>query len=211
MPLGRCDSLPIAVGESPLGARLSVAEDVQAVAADLQLVAGRQRGPLDLVAVDEQAVQAAVVERAKLVLGGTHDEGMATGDGRIVEAQVRRGAAADPRPARGELDDDGLTVLLVGEVPARGIDLRADLVKPEGRRGGRGDGLGVERARLEQRGAAEAGLTARRAAGELVVRLERHRVPAAHADQRPRCELSGRAYLESFVYQQSTPSSSWQV
>src|SRR5204862_7031725 len=112
---------------------LSVPEHVQAVAADLELVSRSERGPLDLVPIDGQAIQAAIVKGAKLVLRGAHHEGVAARDGDVVESQVGRGAAPAAGPARGELEDDWLAVLLVREVAAREVDLRANLVQPGGR------------------------------------------------------------------------------
>lgn len=67
--------------------------------ADRQLVAGLQLCPLRLAAVDEDAVEAAVVEdagRFALVAG---DDRVAAGDAGIVEVDLRRLAAADLAPA----------------------------------------------------------------------------------------------------------------
>ena len=72
-------------------------DEVQPVAADDDLVAVLQRAPLDALAVDEHAVEAAVVEHAHAV-GLAHDQRVAARDGRVVEAHVGGEAAADPRP-----------------------------------------------------------------------------------------------------------------
>src|SRR5918994_1638010 len=121
-PSGDATAYPSAWAKSPLAALESGPENVQPVAADLQLVAVAERRPLDALAVYGQTVQTAIVERPKLVLRRPHDEGVAAGDGDVVQAQIRGGAAADPSPAGGELDDHRLVVVRVGQVPVGGVD-----------------------------------------------------------------------------------------
>ena len=88
---------------------------VQAVAADDDLVAVGQRAPLDPLAVDEHAVEAAVVEHAHAV-GLAHDQRVAARDGRVVEAHVGGEAAADPRPLARSAARPPSVALLEGEV-----------------------------------------------------------------------------------------------
>ena len=139
--------------------------DVEPVAADLELVAVDQRRPFDPLAVDEQAVEAAVVQGAKLVVRSADDQRVAARYGRVVELDVGRAAAPDPGPAVLERHDDRLAVLLEGDVLVARLERRAYAVEP-GRKSGRGrDRVGVDRGRLEHRGAAEARPVAGRAAG----------------------------------------------
>ena len=72
-------------------------DEMQVVAADHDLVAVGQRAPLHALAVDEHAVEAAIVEHAQPV-GLADDQRVAAGDGRVVEADVGGQAAADPGP-----------------------------------------------------------------------------------------------------------------
>src|SRR5579862_1184048 len=64
-------------------------QEVEAVAPDDDLVAVAQHASVDARAVDEHAVEAAVVEQAHTV-GVAHDQGVTARDGRVVEAQVGR-------------------------------------------------------------------------------------------------------------------------
>src|SRR5689334_11210009 len=107
-------------------------EDVQPVAADLQLVTVAKGRPLDAFAVHEKAVEAAIVKCSKLVLWSAHDEGMAARYGRIVESQIGCGAPADPGPAGRQIHDHRLAVLLVGDVAPGLIEALARLVQPGG-------------------------------------------------------------------------------
>ena len=59
-------------------------------AADLELVAVAQRRPLDPAAVDEEAVEAAVVEGSKIAVVAEHDERVAAGDGGVLEPDIGR-------------------------------------------------------------------------------------------------------------------------
>src|SRR6185295_280992 len=99
--------------------------DVEPVTADLELVAVLKWRPLDPLAVDEQAVQAAIVEGAQLVFGSADDQSMSARNGRVVELDIGRAAATDPVPAIVELDDHGLVVLLEGDAQASGREVRA--------------------------------------------------------------------------------------
>ena len=76
------------------GDRSAHVEEVQAVAPDDDLVAVAQRAPLDALAVDEDAVEGAVVEDPDAV-GLAHDQRVAARDRRVVEADVGGQAAAD--------------------------------------------------------------------------------------------------------------------
>ena len=91
-----------APGRSPDTAR--DLQEPQGVAADEDLVAVGQRRPLDALAVDEDAVQRAVVEHADAVRAA-HEQGVAARDGGVVEADVGGQGAADAGPLAGERDD----------------------------------------------------------------------------------------------------------
>ena len=80
--------------------------------------------PVDARAVDEHAVEAAVVEQPHAV-GLAHDQRVAARDGRVVEAQVGGEAAADARPLARQRDRAQLAALLVDEVLARLLDALA--------------------------------------------------------------------------------------
>src|SRR5215213_1928411 len=91
-------------------------QEVEDEPADHQLVAVVELAQVDAVAVDEDAVEAAVVEDPDdLALAVDHR--VATRDGRVVEADVGRQAAPDPRPALGHRDHAQVAVL-VGDVVA---------------------------------------------------------------------------------------------
>ena len=90
---------------------------VEVVAADADLVAVRQRAPLDAVSVDEHAVEASVVEHAHPV-DVADDQRVAAGDGRVVEAHVRGEAPTDPRPFARQWNDDDLVLVLEAQVLA---------------------------------------------------------------------------------------------
>jgi len=80
---------------------------MEVVAADHDLVAVGERAPLDALAVDEHAVQGAVVQHPQAV-GLAHDQRVAARDGGIVEADVSREAAPDPGPLADEREGDDL-------------------------------------------------------------------------------------------------------
>ena len=150
---------------------------MQVMAADHDLVAVGERAPLDALAVDEHAVEAAIVEHAQPV-GLTHDQRVPTGDGRIVEADVGREAAADPRPLalQGERRPDPVVAGAVGEVLPGLVERSRSsssqtLILDVGR--------DVDDARLggrEQRSADELLAPAVGAGGKLVDGVERHRI-----------------------------------
>src|SRR3954469_11712571 len=79
-------------------------EEVQAIAPDDDLVAVAQHAPLDALAVDEHAVEAPVVEDPHAI-GLAHDQRVPARHGRVVEADVGREAATDPRPLALERGD----------------------------------------------------------------------------------------------------------
>ena len=100
------------------------------MAADHDLVAVRQRAPFHPLAVDEHAVEAAVVEHAQAV-GLAHDQRVPARDGRVVEADVGGQAAADPSPLALEREGDDVVVVgAVGEVLAGLVEPVAQLVEP---------------------------------------------------------------------------------
>jgi hypothetical protein len=99
------------------------------VAAHDDLVAVLEGAPFDPVPVDEDAVEAAVVEHPDAVRLA-HDQGVAARDGRVVEADVGGEAAADPRPLAGERDDGERLPVLVGEVLAGLGELRLGVSEP---------------------------------------------------------------------------------
>src|SRR5664279_4230645 len=103
---------------------------MQAVAADHDLVAVGQGAPFDSLAVDEHAVEAAVVEDAEPV-GLAHDQRMAPGYRGVVEADVSGQAAPDPGPFAPEPErDHALIGLAVGEVLAGLVEAVAQLIEP---------------------------------------------------------------------------------
>ena len=67
------------------------------VAADHDLIAVRERAPLDALPVDEHAVEAAVVEDAQTIRLAD-DQRVTAGNRRIVEPDVGGEAPADPCP-----------------------------------------------------------------------------------------------------------------
>src|SRR4028118_2017473 len=91
----------------------------EAIAADRELVAISQLAPFDELAVDVDAVEAAVVEYAQGLVVLPDHQRMATGDARVVEAHVGHGAAAKPVPALLQREDAHLAVVLHGQVAAR--------------------------------------------------------------------------------------------
>src|SRR6476469_3868050 len=72
-------------------------QEAQAVAPDDDLIAVPERLSFDSVAVDEHAVQAAVVKDSDAI-GLAHDQGVAPRDRGIVEAHVCGEAATDAGP-----------------------------------------------------------------------------------------------------------------
>src|SRR5579884_34730 len=105
-------------------------QEIQPVATDHDLVAVGQRAPLDALAVDEHAIQAAVIEDPQPVRLA-HDQRVPARDGRIVEADVRGEAPPDPRPlALERVRDHILLVVAVGEVLARVGEPLAELIEP---------------------------------------------------------------------------------
>src|SRR3954453_14961154 len=79
-------------------------EEVQAIAPDDDLVAVAQHAPLDALAVDEHAVEAPVVQDPHAI-GLAHDQRVPARHGRVVEPDVGREAATDPRPLALERGD----------------------------------------------------------------------------------------------------------
>src|SRR4051812_18767992 len=113
----------------------------QRVTADRDLVAVLERAPLDPPAVDEDAVERAVVEHARAV-GLVDDERVAPGDRRVVEAHVGGQRAADPRPLALHRNDLVAGAVREDEVLARDRQALARLGDERGRllagrRGGR--------------------------------------------------------------------------
>ena len=147
-------------------------EQVEVVAPDRELVAVAQGAPLDEFAVEDDAVEAAVVEDAQVLALLPDDQGVAAGDGRVVEADVGHGAAADPSPA--QLEPERLDrVVAEHQVAARLGDRLAGLGEPGHLTGraGRGEldgGRTGLRGRVEHRCAFEAGAPAAGAVGEVV-------------------------------------------
>jgi len=66
------------------------------VGADPQLVPICQPPPVDFLAVEDDAVEAAVVEHPDRLAGFVDEDGVAAGDAGIVEGDVGLGAAPDP-------------------------------------------------------------------------------------------------------------------
>jgi hypothetical protein len=148
-------------------------QQVEPEAADRDLVAVAQGLQLHLGAVDEDAVEAAVVEHAQLLAGLGDDQRVAARDGRVVEADIGVLAAADPGPAA--FDREGLDPLavVVDEVVAVARQGVGGGFQPLRQLGVRGqDLLGGRRFMLlagaEDRVAAEAGAAAAGAFGQLI-------------------------------------------
>src|SRR5919108_2020962 len=99
-------------------------QGVQPVAPDDDLVAVGQDTPLDALAVDEHAVEAAVVEDAHAV-GLAHDQGVPPRDRRVVEADVGGQAAAHPGPLALERRHPDVAGLVPGQVLAGFAEHRA--------------------------------------------------------------------------------------
>jgi hypothetical protein len=111
------------------------------IAADLKLVAVVHGGPLDRLAVEEDPVEAAIVENAQRPPRLGDDQGVAAGDAGMVEAEVGVGAAADPGPATFDLGAADRPVLLAQDEEApRPLQLRPRLRQPARRPGGMGQG-----------------------------------------------------------------------
>lgn len=121
--------------------RASAFERVDVEAADDQLVAVAQCRPLDRLAVEQQSVEAAVVQHPEGPARLGDDQGVAAGDAGVVELQVSVGAAADPGPAAFDLEAaDRLVFCAEGEEAAGAVERRPRLVQPVRRRGGVGEG-----------------------------------------------------------------------
>jgi hypothetical protein len=151
-----------------------VLQHIEAEAADVQLVAVAQRRPLDRRTVDEDAVEAAVVEHSQLFAGLGDDQGVAAGDAGVVEAQVGGEAAADAGPAAFDLEGEDLAgILLQGQAVARRRLFLPRILQPARCRCGAGDGelarrLAVVLVCLEDRVAAILGAATAGAVGEPV-------------------------------------------
>src|ERR1700709_2852616 len=103
---------------------------VEAVGADRQLDSVVQGPELDVLAVEEDAVEAAVAEAPHRVPGFGDDEGVAGGDAGVVEPEVGVGAAADPGPAVLDREGDDLAVVALeseAEAGARLLSLARPL------------------------------------------------------------------------------------
>src|SRR5689334_2157826 len=156
------------------------------MAPDHDLVAVRERAPLDPLAVDEHAVEAAVVEDAEAV-GLAHDQRMTARHRGVVEPDVGREAAADPRPLALEREPEhvALAAGAVRDVLAGLLEPVAQLVEPRMivllRRQ-------VDDGRLscrEQRRADELLATAVRTGRQLIDGVERHWIVAISATESP--------------------------
>src|SRR5436190_14309788 len=102
------------------------------MAADENLVAVLESVPLDPLAVDEYAVQAAVVEDAHPV-GLAHHERVTARHRRVVEAQVGGERAPDARRLARQGDDHDTVAAVVCEVLARlGEEVGTRLAQPVG-------------------------------------------------------------------------------
>lgn len=106
-------------------------DDQQAEAPDDQFVAVLEAPPLDNLVVDEDAVEAAVVEHPKRLAVFGDDKSVPTRDAGIVEAEVRGCAASDSGPAGLEREDLDLVVIVeVGEEAAGAREQVPDTVMP---------------------------------------------------------------------------------
>ena len=100
------------------------------VASDHDLVVVGQRAPFDPLAVDEHAVEAAVVEHAQPI-GLAHDQRVPARHGWVIEADIGGQAATDPRPLALQREHDDVAVRgAVGEVLTRLVQALADLFEP---------------------------------------------------------------------------------
>jgi hypothetical protein len=103
--------------------------EVEVEAADRDLLAVAQLVHVDPLAADEHAVQAAVVEDAGVAVLDV-DQRVAARDGRVVEADLGRQAAADSRHPAAQLDDAQAATVVVGEVVAVVLERAARLGEP---------------------------------------------------------------------------------
>jgi hypothetical protein len=159
---------------------------------DRKLVAIAQGCPLDRLPVEEDAVEAAVVENPQWPARLGDDQGVATGDAGMVESQVGGGAAADPGPAAFDLGAADRPVLLAqGEEATGTLQLRSRLSQPARRIGRVGEGefagagldVAVVLAGGEDRVAAEARAAALGAVGQPLGGADRELAAAIEAEK----------------------------
>jgi hypothetical protein len=163
------------------------------VAADRQLVAVAQRSPLDRLAVEEEPVEAAVVENAQWPARLGDDQGVAAGDAGVIEPQVGGGAAPDPGPAAFDLGAADRAVLLAqDEEASRLLQFRSRLRQParrpawagQGQFAGAGLGVAVVLAGGEDRVATKARAAALGAGGKRLGGADRQLAAAVEAEER---------------------------
>src|SRR5829696_2641948 len=91
------------------------AEEADRDVAEADLVAVRQHGLADPLAVDEDAVEAAIVEHDDHV-AARGDHGVAAGDGQVLEHHVRGRRSAQAQRLGADAYDDELVAVLYSEV-----------------------------------------------------------------------------------------------
>src|SRR3954462_11311628 len=160
-------------------------EEVQAIAPDDDLVAVAQHAPLDALSVDEHAVEAPVVEDPHAI-GLAHDQRVPARHGRVVEPDVGREAATDPRPLALERGDANAPAVhprevlpRLGDHPARPGHQLTALVRRRLLAG-----TALEARPREQRRPREPRAATPRAVRERVGRGQRDQLPASLAPDR---------------------------
>ena len=174
----RCTAAPRARRRRP-----GQADVVQVEAADRDLVTVDELVPVDALAVQEDPVEAAVVEdahRSRLAV----DERVAARHGRVVEAHVRRQRAAQPGPALLQREHVH-AVVLVGHVVAR-LDQRVARLGSQSGVSPAGIAIGSAVGAVpEDRSALEGGAAAVRTLRHLVHLVQRDAEPALLATKAP--------------------------
>lgn len=161
----------------PGAARLGF-ESEEAEAADRQLIAIGKSAPFDDLAIEEDAVEAAVVEDTQRVGLLGDDQGVAARDAGVLETDIGADAASNPGPALGDREYLDLAVVIAqSDVAAWSFQHLSRRPQPVGG----GDGIGerdfgslpVVLSGLEDRVAQVLGGSAARTIGQLVALAQR--------------------------------------
>jgi len=168
------------------------AHEIEPERADRDLVPVLQLAPVDALPVEEHAVEAAVVKDAGPAAVAV-DQRMTPRHGRVVEAEVRRQAAADAGPAVLKRHDPHAVLVVEGDVITLADECSAGVRQPVRLQYIRHL---VELVRQadghEHRGAFELAAAALRATRHLVQLMKRHSKAARLAPERTGpCERAG--------------------